>query len=639
MLEIDKRVIDFSGSNSIKTHSIQLDDDLDCIICLSIKDKNIEELIFWKILDSVIDTIHPKNVYKDFQNILENINAFIEKLGWRDTQVKWIHAFIWVYHKKTLYFSTVWKASCYLFNVNNDVVEITDKTDHPRVFSHILSGDVASWESIVIATSRLLDTLSKDDLKEWFLEQQNIQSSWDIISHILEREDLGKNMGLILLRKSSHSSEISALEKYYESAKYFGLKVLDNSVSKKALWYFYIAKDKIFEKSIKTQQYVYAAWFLISIWVLYLIISQFLSFTSNTPNSNELKTQLITAQNYVISASESMNNEDMFTLNIDSANDIIGNLKKEEVFLWDLEKLDDEIDILQKQFNGVSPFIVNPENTLHKFETIKNITKVVDVGGKIYIVHDRSITGPIGTGQDPEEYIFEDLRKDDRFVDATWSDTNIVIVTQKGKVVNFAKNNFFSFADVSGQDTWENSPIVSSYGSNIYMISDNKQQIFMHKRSWDVFNQWVAYLSDEDAQSIWEIYSLAIDGGIYILKNDGTIVKLFRSPTYRLESLSLNKLPKNYDFSSLNGFKVPYIKAGVNLNSVYMLYKNKIFVLQANSNRFQDTKSLNYLWQIEGKDIVIEDFYVRNDKEVFVASESGVYRLEYDIIDEAITIK
>jgi len=639
MLEIDKRIINFSWSNTIKTHTIQLDEELDCIIAVSIKDSNIEELVFGRIVDSVIDTVHPKNVYRDFQNILENINSFLETLSWKESKVKWLHAFIWIFHKKTLFFSTIWKASCYLHNMSNDVIEVTEKSDHPHVFSHILSGEVAQWESLIIATHRLLDILSKDDISEWLYDQKHIHISGDIIGHILEREDIGKNIGIVILRKKSYVWDVSQLERYYENIKYFLLKSLDNSVTKKILWYLYMLKDKILSKSQKTQQYLYTAWFLVSACILYFVIESFLSFTTTSSNTTELKRQLITAQNYVISASENMNSEDMFSLNIDLATDIITDLKARDMFLWDVEKLDDEIDILQKQFNGIEPFIVNPENTLYEFDTLKNIVKVVNVWGKIYIVHDRSITGPIVTGQTPEEYIFEDLRKDDRFVDAVWYNSDIVMVTQKGKVVNFAKNNFFSFSDVSGQDVWENSSIVASYGNNVYMLSDNKKQILMHRKSSGTYTQWTAYLSDEDSSTIGEIFSLWIDGGIYILKSDGTIVKLFRSPKYRLESLSLNNLPKNYDFSTLSGHKIPSIQAGINLNSVYMLYKDKIFVFEANSNRFQDTKSLTYAWQIEGKDIVIEQFYVKNDGEIIVASESGVYKLNFDIIDGSLTIR
>jgi hypothetical protein len=53
-----------------------------------------------------------------------------------------------------------------------------------------------------------------------------------------------------------------------------------------------------------------------------------------------------------------------------------------------------------------------------------------------------------------------------------------------------------------------------------------------------------------------------------------------------------------------------------------MLVKNKIFIFQPNTIRYQDVKSLEYLGQVEGKDISIEDFYVDNDGEIFLGAAS-----------------
>jgi hypothetical protein len=149
----------------------------------------------------------------------------------------------------------------------------------------------------------------------------------------------------------------------------------------------------------------------------------------------------------------------------------------------------------------------------------------------------------------------------------------------------------------------------------------------------------VAYLTDEDAISTGRILSLAIDGWIYILKLDGSVVKLYRSPQYRLESLVLNNLPKNYNFENLDASKLPSIRARINLSYVYMLLDNRILVFQPNTTNFRDTKSLSYIGQVEWKDIIIEDFYVDNDGEVFIASNTGVYKMEFDVWDDGLIVK
>jgi len=205
--------------------------------------------------------------------------------------------------------------------------------------------------------------------------------------------------------------------------------------------------------------------------------------------------------------------------------------------------------------------------------------------------------------------------------------------------VSFASNNTFRYVDVQNQASWEKSPLIDSYASNLYLLSDWWNQILRHKKVWSDYDAGVAYLTDEDAISTGRILSLAIDGWIYILKLDGSMLKLFRSPKYRLESLVLNKLPKNYDFSSIDSGSIPSLQTKANLKYVYLLLNNRIMVFKPNTIRYQDVKSLEYVWQIEWKDITINTYYVKNDGEIIVSSNSWVYKLGFELSDDKIILK
>jgi hypothetical protein len=74
MLETSIKQIDFDGNNFVKCQHISLENDIEAVILFSLKDKKLEELLYNKIIDVLIDRIHPKNVYKDFSHALENIN-------------------------------------------------------------------------------------------------------------------------------------------------------------------------------------------------------------------------------------------------------------------------------------------------------------------------------------------------------------------------------------------------------------------------------------------------------------------------------------------------------------------------------------------------------------------------------------
>jgi hypothetical protein len=81
-----------------------------------------------------------------------------------------------------------------------------------------------------------------------------------------------------------------------------------------------------------------------------------------------------------------------------------------------------------------------------------------------------------------------------------------------------------------------------------------------------------------------------------MLKNNLTLVKFFRSPKYRLESMVLNKLPKNYTLENNSRVK---LFTRPNLSYVYLLLNNKIWIFEPNTKVASDTKSLTYIGQIE----------------------------------------
>ena len=88
MLEVELKKIQFDGENHIKSHHINLDTNLECVIVFTSKDEKLQELLYTKILDACIDRIHPKNVYKDFSNALESINAFLSTWQHGEDKIK-----------------------------------------------------------------------------------------------------------------------------------------------------------------------------------------------------------------------------------------------------------------------------------------------------------------------------------------------------------------------------------------------------------------------------------------------------------------------------------------------------------------------------------------------------------------------
>jgi len=636
MLETSIKQIDFDSDNFIKCQHITLENDIEAVILFSLKDKKLEELLYNKIIDVLIDRIHPKNVYKDFSHALENINGFL--MSWKHDDNSWenLSAIIGIYAKKTFFFSTVGRASCYLYNSHGDVIEITDKSDISKDFSFISSGEVADGESLIMSNTRLYDVLSSDDIKD-ALKYWLIPQAGDTIESILLREHTWKNVVTCILQKKWIVEE-TKLWKYLEKAKYIIFSCLDNNYAKTGISRIYQLRDKILGQWKRTQQVVLWIWVILATYLLFTVVSWFFQITSQTWWVGQAREQLLQAQEYIVTASENMNDEDVFSYNIEAAEDIIAQINDQELFLGDITKLQTNISSLQKKINGIEVFSIWDDDILTSFDATKTPIGLVDVAGKKYFIGANSVIGPLANSAEPTEYIFSELSSGDTFVSATSQDNDIVIITQSGKLVRFSGNNF-SYVDVANQDTWSNSPIIENYARNIYLLSDEQNQILMHRKAGENYEAAVPYLNDEDAISTWRILDIAIDGGIYILKLDGTMLKLFRSPAYRLESLSLNNLPKNYNFSNLTTGNLPSIQTQANLTNVYMLLDNRILIFKPNTLRFQDVKSLKYVGQIEWQNRAIKKFYVENDGEIYFTDSQWVYKIEFEILEDRIIMK
>jgi hypothetical protein len=210
------------------------------------------------------------------------------------------------------------------------------------------------------------------------------------------------------------------------------------------------------------------------------------------------------------------------------------------------------------------------------------------------------------------------------------------LLTSLSKVVKFTKNWYFSYIDVTWQSKWEKSKEIDSYGQNIYLVWQQDNQIYKHPVFWNEFKAWSKYLNDGDLTQIWEILSIAIDWGVYILKKDLSIIKFFSKP-YRLEKIVINKLPENYKVESKGS--IIDLKSRADLNYVYLLMNNKIWIFKTNSNDYKSTKSLTYIWQIEWAKEEIKDFYINHDGEIELLNNKWIYKINFEISDDKLLIR
>lgn len=83
-----------------------------------------------------------------------------------------------------------------------------------------------------------------------------------------------------------------------------------------------------------------------------------------------------------------------------------------------------------------------------------------------------------------------------------------------------------------------------------------------------------------------------MDGGFYLLKEDLSIDKVFGLPAYSKKSIVINNLPENY---AQDGNESPEFFIAQNLNYVYLLLANRIWIFEPDSKNYRDVKSIKYI--------------------------------------------
>lgn len=633
MFEISSKKVDFEKENKLIKRNINLDKNLDCFILISSNDSNFWELILNNILEYTIDKISKNNAYNDFWVSLENINSFIKTWN-KDNEIKpKLDIIIGILNENDYIFSNIWKSSCYLVNKKNEVIELTNKEDNKKDFNFISNWEIKSGEIIISSTKRLYNYLSESDILDWLVLSEDINIFNKNIKNILLSEIINENVLVSSMKYSweNLNEEFSKIEEIKELI----ISKLDNKFSKNMLWYFLVLKEKLSKQSKIIKNIIFIWWILIAVIFLYSIVSTITTETTENENKKIATQQVLQAKNYIRVASENIANNDIFKSNIENAEQIVEELNNNQIFLSDIEKVSDDINMLKKEFQKIEIIVENPENYIYT-ENIESPVKIIKNSLKTYIITSKSIIGPVLPNVKAKNYVFNSLEENENFIDASFIWDNLYLLTNNSKVVRFTKNGYFNYIDVSWQKTWEEAKEILSYAQNIYLLWENNNQIYKHNLNWSNFKSWEWYLKEDDLTQIWEILSVTIDGWFYILKKDLSMIKFFSNP-YRIEKLVINNLPDNYDIEKPDS--IIDIKTRSDLNYVYMLLNDKVWIFKPNTTNYKNTKSLTYIWQIESGSSEIKDFYINHDWEIIILNKKWLYKVTFEISDERILIR
>jgi len=150
---------------------------------------------------------------------------------------------------------------------------------------------------------------------------------------------------------------------------YRALQLLDNNIAKRIIAFFMKLKIRFPEQTKKSKNIFIGIGIIVCFGILYFSLASFIHVTSGTKNVEQAQESLIKAKEYLRQASDNINNSELFSMNVESSEGLIQDIKQRGLFLSDVAKIEDDITILKKQFNGIETFSPNEQSTLYASDT------------------------------------------------------------------------------------------------------------------------------------------------------------------------------------------------------------------------------------------------------------------------------
>lgn len=143
------------------------------------------------------------------------------------------------------------------------------------------------------------------------------------------------------------------------------------------------------------------------------------------------------------------------------------------------------------------------------------------------------------------------------------------IYTQQKNVFEYRKEDL-SKIDLD-EGSWSNATAIAAYLTNLYFLDGEQGQIYKYIPQADTYSAPNEYI-DTDKIDIKNSIDFAIDGTIYVLRNDGAIVKITLG---KLQDFEIKGIPEPN--SSITKSKQIYTNEDI--NSLYVLDDNRILEL------------------------------------------------------------
>ena len=631
------------GSGFLSSRKIETSNGSLLLLQISFHDEKLGSFIENTIIDLILtnSAAMANDSYTHFGYLLERLNKYFKEIE-KESEFDSLSIFIGIVQESTLHFSVLKNAYAYLLKEGKvmNIAEGMGLSEKIPQFSYISSGAIGMDDVLLISNTHLLDYLTQEDMFE-MADEHGQEETASVIENLLSREIRETSTDLILLynpekitKKTTFNWDTTSLEKALSLVKKTGESILGAcKKNEQVIKLMDEAKKRIDFNNKYLRSGLFGVGVLVCITLLYLILGSIFSQKASTTIPEAYKNKLIEAQLIIEKSNKDMGNREVFNANIKKAENIIFEVREKQVFLNDVKKLLGDIAILKKQMNGVESF--DPKNSPSEYIFEKNdfgVIGVFEIAKKLYFVGKSSLIGPYVKGGEVKKYNYPD--GEEAISSDASPDGYVYIFTKTGRLLRFYKGEF-AYVSVEGQKTWEKGKAIKFFNSNLYVLSEDGKQLYKHKPGVNGFASKSEVFQAADTKN-HNILAFAIDGGFYILKDDLTLDKIFGLPNYTKQSIRINNLPENYN---LDDNKTPSFFNAPNLNYLYLILGNRVWIFEPDNKNYRDVKAIKYIGQIEFVEGKINAITVPKDGNIIAATDTGVYTVNFEVSDGKVIVR
>jgi len=549
----------------------------------------------------------------NFEESLEKTNEMLADIA-KGGQTEWVgnlSVIIAQIHDNKLNLTSLGDASCFLIR-NRNITEITaeqpKKTEPIQTFAHILSGELKENDRLIIGNQEFFENLPIGQLNQLLHSHTGLDGSLkikeaatSIVRRLQKQRAKSPNAFLIEIKKGSESPQI-ACETFY----------IDHKPSPQLAKIF----SRWFERPIrhwKLPPFVSKNKQKILIGLSILIILALIFEITSIINKRH-KATLTQGQRKIIMEAEDKNREAGEALKkgekeaakklYQEALNLIGPIKNKET-----DSLAAKINLQLDKLNEV--FRVTPKEVLD-FSVFKNasVSQIFVVGQDIYSVDTK--TNQIYQNRKNPNFL---PQNSGHFVAGTFQDQdNLLLLYQDAEGLYEYKidDNTLEKAKIVFDEKWQKATILGSYFNNVYLLNPEEGQIFKYQKLTTGYSKGLSYV-DQEKVNLKNAISMSVDGYIWILKKDGTVLKLMGGRP--LTDFSIKGIPETLKLQ--NPVK---IFTTVDTPTLFILDGNRVLEFDKSGN-YLKTFILNL------KDI--KDLWVEfKAKKIYVLSGTKVYEIK-----------